>query len=55
MREHIAIERIDRGIVDVRREHAFPEIVEVMCPRLICGGARGNERSAPVDRAELDT
>ena len=28
VREHVAIERIERGIVDVRREHAFFEIVE---------------------------
>ena len=28
VREHVAIERIERGIVDVRREHAFPQIVK---------------------------
>ena len=38
MREHVAIERIDRGIVDVRREHAFAQVVELMCPPSICGG-----------------
>jgi hypothetical protein len=27
MREHVAIERIQRRIVDVRREHAFAEVV----------------------------
>jgi hypothetical protein len=26
--EHVAIERIERGIVDVRREHAFAQVVE---------------------------
>jgi hypothetical protein len=30
-------------------------IIVLMCPRLICGGARGSERSAPVDRGEPDT
>jgi transposase len=30
-------------------------IIVVMCPRLICGGARRSERSAPVDRGEPDT
>src|SRR5207244_4595320 len=28
MGQHVAIERIQRGVVDVRREHAFFEIVE---------------------------
>jgi hypothetical protein len=28
VREHVAVERIERGIVEVRREHAFFEIVE---------------------------
>ena len=28
MREHVAIERIERGIVDVRRQHALFQIVE---------------------------
>ena len=28
VREHVAIERIERRVVDVRREHAFFEIVE---------------------------
>ena len=28
VREHVAIERIERGIVDVRREHAFAQVVE---------------------------
>ena len=55
VREHIAIERIQRRVVDVRGEDAFFQIVEVMCPRLICGGARRSERSAPVDRGEPDT
>ena len=44
VREHIAIERIQCGIVDVWREHAFFQVIEVMCPRRICGGderARG--------------
>jgi hypothetical protein len=41
MREHVAIERIERRIVDVRREDAFFQIVEVMCPRAICAGDVG--------------
>src|SRR5438093_9622777 len=28
VRQHVAVERIERGIVDVRREHALAEIVE---------------------------
>ena len=28
MRQHVAIKRIDRGIVDVRLKHAFAQIVE---------------------------
>ena len=28
VREHVAVERIERRVVDVRREHAFAEIVE---------------------------
>ena len=28
VREHVAVERIERGVVDVRREHAFAQIVE---------------------------
>ena len=43
--EDVAIERIERRIVDVRREHAFAQVVEVMCPRLICGGALGGPRT----------
>jgi len=26
--EQIAVQRIDRGIVDIWREHAFPEVIE---------------------------
>jgi len=28
MRQHVAVERIERGIVDVGREHAFLQVVE---------------------------
>ena len=28
MLQHIAVERIERGIVDVRRDHAFAKIIE---------------------------
>ena len=28
MLEHVAVQRVDGGIVDVGREHAFAEIVE---------------------------
>jgi hypothetical protein len=55
MREYIAIEGIERGVVDVRGEDPFFQIIEVMCPRWICGGPRWSGRSAPVDRAEPDT
>ncbi len=34
--EDIAIERIERGVVDVRGEDAFLEIVEVLCPLALC-------------------
>jgi hypothetical protein len=28
MREHVAVERVQRGVVEVRRQHALPQIVE---------------------------
>ena len=28
VREHVAVERVQGGVVDVRREHALPQIVE---------------------------
>jgi hypothetical protein len=28
VREHVAIERVQGGVVEVRREHALPQIVE---------------------------
>jgi len=37
MGEDIAIERIQRRVVDIRREDAFSQVVEVMCPLPICG------------------
>jgi transposase len=36
-------------------DYVARHIIVVMCPRLICGGARRNGRSAPVDRGEPDT
>src|SRR2546427_8513442 len=50
VREHIAVERVEGRIVDVGREHAFLEIVEVMCRPSLCGaglpfvGNRGGSR-----------
>ena len=35
--EDVAVERIQRRVVDVGREHALAEIVEVMCPPVLCG------------------
>jgi hypothetical protein len=55
VREHVPIEGIERRLVDVRCQHAFLEVVEVMCPRAICGGARVGELSALVERGESDT
>ena len=43
VREHVAIERIERGIVDVGREHALFEIVEDDHAR--CPPRRRNARS----------
>ena len=39
--QHIAIERIERGIVDVRREHAFAQIVEHHDARAAAEAAKG--------------
>jgi len=37
---HVAIERIEGGIVDVGREHAFAEIIELLLPPALCGLGR---------------
>ena len=36
-------------------EYGTFQVVVLLCPRLICGGARRSERSAPVDRVEPGT
>ena len=55
MGEHIAIERIQRGVVDVRGEDAFFQIVEVMCPAGICGVGAGEARFVSEDCARAAT
>ena len=42
--EHVAVERIERRVVDVRGEDALLEIVDLMCPPAICGAAGGAAR-----------
>ena len=42
--EHVAVERIERRVVDVRVEHALFQIVELMCPLVICGRVRDGIR-----------
>ena len=37
--QHVAVERVERRIVDVRGEDALLEVVELMCPPAICGAA----------------
>jgi hypothetical protein len=32
VREQVAVERVQRGVVDVGREDAFLQVVEVLCP-----------------------
>jgi len=41
VREHVAVERIERGVIDVGREHAFAEIVEDDDPRRGAEAAEG--------------
>ncbi len=45
VREHVAIKRIERGIVHVGDENALAQIIELMCPVPLCGrGGRGPHR-----------
>src|SRR5437899_2338360 len=44
--EHVAIEGIERRLVDVGAQHALAEVVEVLCPITICGGGHGAARVA---------
>jgi hypothetical protein len=43
------------GIVETGADDRGFQIVVVMCPPLICAGARVGERSALVDRGESGT
>ena len=55
VREHVAIERIEGRLVDVGREHALFEIIEVLCPASICARARRNAVAAGTDGVRLGT
>jgi hypothetical protein len=35
--EDVAIERIERGVIDIRREDTLAQVIQLMCPRRICG------------------
>ena len=55
VREHVAIKRIERRIVDVGREHALFQIVQVMCRRRICGRVLHARLSEGLSHGCLDT
>ena len=39
--EHVAVERIELGVVDVGGEDALLQVIEVVCPFVICGPTAG--------------
>ena len=45
--EHVAVERIELGVVDVGAEDALLEVIEVVCPVVISGRRR---RGSPAER-----
>jgi len=55
VREDVAIERIERRLVDVGGEDALFEVVEVLCPASICARARRNAVAAGTDGVRLGT
>ena len=50
-----AFRRLGGTVNVIVLDYVARHIIELMCPRWICGGARSSERSAPVDRGDPDT
>jgi transposase len=50
-----AFRRLGGTVKVIVYDYVACHIIEVMCPRWICGGARSSERSVPVGRGEPDT
>ena len=42
MFQHIAIQRVDLGIVDVRRQHALAQIIQLLWRAALCGRGAQN-------------
>ena len=56
VRGHVEAFQTFQGVVrTILYDYVPRHIVVLLCPRLICGGARGSEYSAPADPVESDT
>ena len=55
MLEHRLVEPADLGFVQVGRDDAFPEVVEILCPSPLCGEIRELFSLEAVDRECMNT
>jgi hypothetical protein len=55
VREDVAIKRIECGIVDIGREHALFQVIEVLCPSRLCVVSGPSGRAGKVARATMAT
>jgi hypothetical protein len=53
--KHRLVEPVDLGFIQVRRNDAFPEVVEILCPSPLCGEMRELSSLEAVGRECMNT